>query len=100
LGFEPLGIFFSHAARTDLNRARKWYGDKSPLLGEAFSDRIQEAVERIAHQPLGAREFHRGIRRVVIRQFPFLLFYRAEQHRVVVVGCRHEREDPDDWPDA
>ena len=91
-------VEFSHEAREDTLKASAWYESKSKGLGAAFATRIDESISRISNSPLGAPEVHRGVRRVVMRQFRNLIFYRIEASRVIVIGCRHERENPDEWP--
>jgi hypothetical protein len=38
---------------------------------------------------------HDDVRRAVLRQFPFGLFYLEEEQRIVVLGCLDLRRDPD-----
>lgn len=91
-------VEFSIAARSDVLDSKRGYEAKRVGLGQQFAERINEAIERISHQPFGSREIHRGVRRVVVKQFHHLLFYRIEQERLVVIGVRHERENPTSWP--
>jgi plasmid stabilization system protein ParE len=61
---------------------------------------VNEVVEHISHQPLGAPEIYRGVRRAVTKQFRHLVFYRVEAERLVIIGVRHERENPTTWPES
>jgi plasmid stabilization system protein ParE len=88
------------AARFDVLESKKWYEAKEVGLGLRFAFRINEVVERISHQPLGAPEIYRGVRRVVTKQFRHLVFYRVEAERLVIIGVRHERENPTTWPES
>jgi plasmid stabilization system protein ParE len=97
---KALAVEYTGAARLDVLESKQWYEAKEVGLGLRFAIRINEAVERISHQPLGAPEIHRGVRRVVTKQFRHLVFYRVEADRVVILGVRHERENPTSWPES
>ena len=97
---KALPVEYASAARLDVLESKKWYEAKEVGLGLRFAVRIGEAVERISHQPFGAPEVHRGVRRVVTKQFRHLVFYRVEAERVVILGERHERENPTTWPES
>ena len=42
-------------------------------------------------------EIYRGVRRSFLRQFPYAVFYRVEENRVVVIAVMHTRRDPRRW---
>jgi plasmid stabilization system protein ParE len=97
---KALAVEYTGAAQLDVLESKQWYEAKEVGLGLRFAIRINEAIERISHQPLGAPEIHRGVRRVVTKQFRHLVFYRVEADRVVILGVRHERENPTSWPES
>jgi toxin ParE1/3/4 len=87
-------------ARSDVLGSKNWYESKRAGIGAIFAARIEEAVQRLSCQPFGGPEVHRGVRRIVAKQFPHLIFYRIEESRVVVLGVRHERADQASWPES
>lgn len=95
----PLAVEFTERASIEAYQAREDYESKSTGLGLQFAKRIEEATDRISRFPFGFPEVHKGIRRSVLKQFPFLLFYRTEPNRVVVLACLHERQDSASWPE-
>lgn len=42
---------------------------------------------------------HADIRRVLLRVFPYALFYVIEENAIVILGCFHGRRDPQTWKD-
>ena len=96
----PLDVFYTERARKDVREAKDNLEAKNRNSGSVFSTRIDQAINRISRFPVGAKEIHNGVRRVVVRQFGFLIFYRAETTRVVILACVHSREDPELWPEV
>ena len=95
---KPLPVEFSREARKDVFSAAAWYESKNRGFGAVFIARVDESLIRISNFPMGGREIYQGVRRVVLRQFRNILFYRIEETRIVIIGCRHERESPASWP--
>ena len=40
---------------------------------------------------------YKEVRRSFIHQFPYAVFYRVEEDRVVVIAVMHTRRDPGRW---
>jgi plasmid stabilization system protein ParE len=94
----PLTVVFTTRAQNEVNTAQAELESKSSGFGLRFAQRVSEAAERIARFPLGSPEIVAGVRRTVLKQFSYLLFYRPETDRVVVLACIHERMNPASWP--
>ena len=88
-------VKFTAAAERDLAEAFDYYEGKREGLGVEFIKRVDEAVEVVAQNPkLHAPVIEDG-RRVLLKQFPFAIWYVVEEDGSVVIGCihlkRHER---------
>ena len=59
-----------------------------------FGTRSDQAIERIAENPLAYPERYRGARRTLLRHFPYVLWYRPFDNFVVVLACVHGKRDP------
>ena len=68
---------FRPAAQTDLIQTRDWYEQQKPGLGERFSLAVDEAVTRVEAMPQMYVTVFREIRRVKLRTFPYLIYYRV-----------------------
>lgn len=71
-----------------------WYDTQRQGLRTEFRDVVDEAIARIADNPLMYPERYRGARRAVVRRFPYVLWYRWYDTFVVVLACVHGKRDP------
>ena len=71
-----------------------WYDGRLQGLGAVFRAAVDEAIARIAGNPLMYPERYRGNRRAVLRRFPYVLWYRSSDTFVVVLACVHGKRDP------
>jgi plasmid stabilization system protein ParE len=78
-------------------RARDWYESQLEGLGQRFVAELDSAVRKAHENPQHYQIVHREIRRVLLRRFPFAVFFVAEQPRVVVLAILHQYEDPGKW---
>jgi plasmid stabilization system protein ParE len=85
------------SAEADLAQAKAWYESNRRGWSEKFRTRVEEAFERIGRMPELHAEIYNGVRRAFIRQFPYAVFYRADDTRVVVIAVMHTRRDPKRW---
>ena len=89
----PLPILLTSASSVDLVEARDWYERQSPGLGKEFIRMVNTGMASIARQPEGFPTIHRSLRRVLVRRFPYAIFYRVEPHAVRVVAVLHAKMD-------
>jgi toxin ParE1/3/4 len=80
-------------AEADLDEARQWYELQRAGLGDKFVDDIRKAVLALESDADSRSEYYRGFRRVLIRRFPYKLFYRIEDDRVVIFRILHSSRD-------
>lgn len=81
-------------AERDIRETRGWYAAISPALGAQFLTAVDQAVTSSADNPLAFQVIHRSLRRVLLRKFPYALFFVAEETRVIVVGILHQARHP------
>ena len=80
-------------AEQDLALAHDWYEKKSAGLGEDFLDAISAALREVVHSPERPRLYYRSFRRVLLRRFPYKIFYQVVAQRVVVFRVLHAKQD-------
>ena len=83
-------VRFTPAAEADLVRAVEWCEAQRDGLGMEFFGRVDEAVQQISINPLGYRKVFGEARRINLRQFPFVLWYKVEQD-AIVIACLHAK---------
>jgi toxin ParE1/3/4 len=85
------------AAQADLRRAARFYEQEAPGLGAEFLSQVELAFSRLAEHPEIGAPLSTGARKFLVRRFPFLLIYRAESDRVLILAVAHQRRHPASW---
>ena len=85
-------VRFLPEALVDLLETRYWYASREPGLGQA----IAEAVERIVQDPALFPLVHGKVRRLVVRQFPYAVYFQEVGDEILVLAV-HGRQDPRRW---
>jgi toxin ParE1/3/4 len=52
---------------------------------------------RISENPLIYPDVHRGVRRALVRRFPYAVFYRLRGEGVQVIAVLHQARNPPSW---
>ena len=86
-------------AKRDLRQAAKWYEKRLRGLGREFVSEVETVIERIGENPLVYQSVHRDVRRAVVHRFPYGVFYRIEQHDIIVFAIVHLNRDVSAWQD-
>ena len=84
-------------AEADLGDAFAWYEEQVPGLGREFVLTAEEHLVRIGSNPLQYQQVYRGVRRAVMRRFPYAVFYMVEESVAVVLAVQHQARDPEHW---
>ncbi|HXX83955.1 MAG TPA: type II toxin-antitoxin system RelE/ParE family toxin [Casimicrobiaceae bacterium] len=92
-----MDVILRPAAAADVEEAYSWYQRQRIGLGEEFLDTVNEAIRDIAAHPLRQAVIFRDTRRLLLRRFPYAVFYRVYPGVIVVVACMHGRRNPLRW---
>lgn len=90
-------FIISPEAEDDLAEAKKWYDDRRDGLGTEMIEKVEEALDTIRRIPLVPRVVHRDLRRVLVRRFPYAVFYRVTDDQITIVAVYHTSRDPRGW---
>ena len=74
-----------------------WYEHQRKGLGSEFILCIDEVIERIRRNPETYPKVHQAVHRIVVRRFPFALFYEVVGSEIRVLAIFHSRRDPSRW---
>jgi len=85
------------AAAADVEAAYRWYEQRRAGLGDRFLDAVAATLRAIEAGPAKHAVVHRDARRVLVRRFPYAIFYRVVGERIVVAACMHARRNPTRW---
>ena len=88
-------IRFQPDAEAELAEARVWYALQREGLDAALMQRIDETLQRIVDAPYAYPIAYRQLRRAVVRQFPFAIFYEPMINEIRVFAVYHSRRDPE-----
>lgn len=81
-------------AERDLSNTFRWYEEQSPGLGHDFLRAVEVSLGSVQRHPLAFSQVHRQIRRVLLRRFPYGIFYLVHRHTLVVLACFHFKRSP------
>ncbi len=90
-------ILFRPEAEGELSEASAWYESRGKGLGAEFLRAVEAAVSIIQRHPLAYPEVFVGVRRGVLRKFPYSVIYTVDEEMVLIVACIHGRRDPKHW---
>lgn len=84
-------------ADLDIEATFHWYENEQSGLGLEFLDELRVAYDRIVEGPLKYQELRSGIRRALVRRFPYAVYFAAEGDVIVVLAVLHAGRDPAEW---
>src|SRR5512142_2851404 len=96
-----LPIVFRHQARRELDEAGDWYEQERSGLGGGLGGEFFAEIERVLHRIAIAPEqfplLFRGTRKAVARRFPYCVYFRERNQRIVVIAIFHSARNPAAW---
>jgi len=84
-------------ARAEVEEAAVWYERQRPGLGIEFILELDAAIERAAASPDIYSRQYREARRVLLRRFPYAVYFVYEDKVVEVFAVLHQRREPSRW---
>jgi toxin ParE1/3/4 len=85
-------------AAFETNAAFEWYEQRRSGLGFEFLRSVDVAFAALAREPFLNREVRPGVRRALLRRFPYGAFYQVSETAVTVIAVLHHRRSPRSWP--
>ncbi len=84
-------------AKADLREAVAWYEAERAGLGGRFVREFAVYLEMIAENPLAYSPAEKGVRRVAMKQFPYVIYFQALPDRIAVLAVLHGRRSMATW---
>jgi len=81
----------------DVAATYQWYENEQPGLGLEFLDQLRAVYDRIAAGPFQYQDLRSGIRRALLRRFPYVVYFAVEADVVIVLAVLHASRDPAEW---
>jgi plasmid stabilization system protein ParE len=90
-------IIIRPEAESDISDAYSWYEGRLSGLGSEFIDCIDDAINSILLNPESYAVALKNIRRILIRRFPYAVYYLYEESVIVVLAVFHFKRNPKSW---
>ena len=84
-------------AEADLQDAWQWYESQRAGLGNEWLDEVRRAMRSLREHPEQRPFYYGNFRRLLLRRFPYKLFYVTESDRVIVFRILHVKQDHRRW---
>lgn len=90
-------IVFRKQARLEFDKAGDWYEKERPGLGIEFLTEIHLLIQRIATTPEPFPMLYRDVRKAVARRFPYCIYFREREQKIIVLAVFHSARNPAVW---
>jgi plasmid stabilization system protein ParE len=81
-------------AEADIAAAKKWYSARQMELGDQFLAAVESVLDRISKSPEIHAPGYRDVRHTLLRRFPYVVYYRVLDDRIVVLAVLHGSRHP------
>jgi len=92
-------VAFSARAEKQIENIALDLADHSSKLAREFVNAVDAKIEQLAQFPESGAVYEDEVRRLLLLRSPFSLFtiFDALQNAVTIIGCFHDRSDPQSW---
>lgn len=90
-------LIIAPEAEQDISEAYAWYEDRRLGLGEEFLSCVDAWIQAICRMPEIYAVVYENYRRVLVRRFPYSIFYEYASNTVTVYCVFHNSRDPQKW---
>jgi toxin ParE1/3/4 len=90
-------VTFHEDASAEYEAAFEWYHLRSEFAASRFADELNRAIGEISDAPSRWPETTRNVRKLLLRRFPFAVFYRNLPSGIQIIAVAHTRRKPGYW---
>ena len=85
-------------AEVEVQQAFEWYQQQSEGLGLEFLRAIEACLSGVKRNPFAYTVAKvPNVRRVIVRRFPYALFYLVDDDAIVIIAVFNVKRQPIDW---
>lgn len=84
-------------AQRDLSEAAFWYESQRSGLGGRFINELDHLFARMAANPLQFPEIELGVRRGLLRRFPYGAYFIVGPETINVIALLHLHRESEGW---
>ncbi len=92
-----LAIHFRRMAQSEFDSAVIWYDEQQAGIGDESASAVEQVLDEIALHPYRFPIVLNDVRQAPVSRFPFCIYYRVRDGRVVVISVFHTSRDPAVW---
>jgi plasmid stabilization system protein ParE len=94
-------VRFMPEATADADHAADWYAAAEPEqdLDRQFLAEVKRVARLVGERPRAWTEVEPGVRRAVLRRFPYSLIYTVDPDEVLILAVAHHRRGAGYWRD-
>lgn len=81
-------------AESHLQEAYSWYLERSAHAAEDFISAVDSVFGHLSQFPSSNPVVYRDVHRVLLRKFPFAIYYLVKNQEIRVIGLLHVRRHP------
>jgi plasmid stabilization system protein ParE len=91
-----MNLAFHRLVQRDINDVLSYYSERSTLAADRFWAALEERFQEISVSPerFGYLDERRGLRRVLLRRFPYLIVYYLSPTGIKVTCVKHKKRHP------
>ena len=84
-------------ADREINEAASYYEEQAIGRGLAFLDEVERCLTSLLEYPMGGPEIRSGVRRRLLRRFPYGILYSVKAESIRVLAVMHLKREPTYW---
>ena len=93
----PYAVVVSPAVKQEMAEAYGWYKARNVRAASAFRAEVLSAFEVIARDPVRWQLWDDPIRRYVLKQYPYTVYFAVESDEVRILALGHHRRHAGYW---
>lgn len=86
-------LFVWPEAEADLTAAALWYSEIRSDLADAFLSDVSAILQLILDNPKIGVAYEKDVRKLALRKFPFIIYYRNSE-KIEIMACLHAAREP------
>lgn len=90
-------VIFINKASEELHDVVRYYNNERQGLGFEFANEVKATLSRICFYPETWLEIDPGIRKCIVKRFPYALLYIYENSQIIIIAIMHMKRKPDYW---
>ncbi len=92
-------LIFDPLASAEYADAFDYYEAEEDGLGERFRRAVWAAIAILEQYPQIGQEVRPGIRKILVRRFPYKLIYSVTGETLYIIAVAHGHREPEYWID-